>query len=214
MGWLLNWLTRYEAVAVWLEGLALVAIFVWDRLDARATHEQTLEQLKLAQAQIKVSQDAERAWVLTELRFSDSHRSIVDATIPVGLKVQETTNVAVVLKCRNEGRCPAWIEGVTDWRCEIFDRYVPLSIDEWKNERRILGLSEGIGTLAPKEEREVVIDIDCRGHVKPTQDIGIYLEVTYRDSFASGRITSCCYTLNGIGTKLYRNLVTGGNEHT
>src|SRR5258708_1744718 len=30
-----NWLTTYQAVAIWMEGLALAAIFIWDRFDAR-----------------------------------------------------------------------------------------------------------------------------------------------------------------------------------
>lgn len=31
----LDWFTKYEAVAVWLEGVALVAIFIYDRVDSR-----------------------------------------------------------------------------------------------------------------------------------------------------------------------------------
>lgn len=64
---IVGWLTRDEAVAVWLEGLALVLIFIWDRIDASRSHKETVAQLKIAQDQIKISQNAERAWILTEL---------------------------------------------------------------------------------------------------------------------------------------------------
>ena len=38
------WFSTHEWVAIWLEGIALVAIFIWDRLDSRAQHEQMLAQ--------------------------------------------------------------------------------------------------------------------------------------------------------------------------
>ncbi len=36
-----DWLTKYEAVAIWLEGIALMLIFAWDRKDARDQLETT-----------------------------------------------------------------------------------------------------------------------------------------------------------------------------
>ena len=39
----LEWLTRYEAVAIWLEGIALALIFVWDRIGARDQIQDSLE---------------------------------------------------------------------------------------------------------------------------------------------------------------------------
>lgn len=64
------WLNKYEAIAIWLEGIALVAIFIWDRRDARADHEQMLAQLRIAQQQATASQataqsliNSERAWI-------------------------------------------------------------------------------------------------------------------------------------------------------
>src|SRR5277367_5629034 len=47
-----NWLSTHEWVAIWLEGIALVAIFIWDRFDSAAQHTQTLAQLKNAQDQV------------------------------------------------------------------------------------------------------------------------------------------------------------------
>ena len=64
----LDWLTKYEAVAVWLEGFALVAILFADMWNAHQDRKETIKQLKLAQEQIKISHNAERVWILTELK--------------------------------------------------------------------------------------------------------------------------------------------------
>jgi len=81
MCWLLWWygqifsfLKNNEWIALWVEGLALVAIFIWDRRDAKNQHKETLRQIELAQDQIKISQNAERAWVLTELEWPEGER--------------------------------------------------------------------------------------------------------------------------------------------
>src|SRR5258705_360085 len=47
----LAWLKTYESVAIWLEGIALVLIFVWDRLDSRQQHRETLAQMEIMQRQ-------------------------------------------------------------------------------------------------------------------------------------------------------------------
>jgi len=50
-----NWLTKYEAVAIWLEGIALLLIFIWDRFDAGAAHEQSTKQLAVFQDQVEAT---------------------------------------------------------------------------------------------------------------------------------------------------------------
>src|SRR6266478_4002420 len=114
MKFIWDWLTTYEAVAVWLEGIALVAIFIWDRRDANRDHKETVAQLGIAQAQIKISQNAERAWVMTELEWPDTSRLRV-VTGTSSRKDEETvesTSVEVRLVCKNEGRSPAWVDKI------------------------------------------------------------------------------------------------------
>jgi hypothetical protein len=48
-----DWLTKYQVVAIWLEGIALVLIFVWDRFDAYDAHEQATKQLAVFQDQVE-----------------------------------------------------------------------------------------------------------------------------------------------------------------
>ena len=55
---LLEWLKSYEAIAVWIEGLALVAIFTWDRLDSRSSHQETLKQLEILNQQAQATEKA------------------------------------------------------------------------------------------------------------------------------------------------------------
>jgi hypothetical protein len=52
---ILCWLRTYEYVAVWLEGIALVAIFVWDRFDANSQHREAVEQLRTSQELVEAA---------------------------------------------------------------------------------------------------------------------------------------------------------------
>ncbi len=51
----LKWLNTHEALALWVEGFALVAIFIWDRIDNHHQHKQTLEQIDVSQRQFESS---------------------------------------------------------------------------------------------------------------------------------------------------------------
>jgi len=77
----LPWLDSHQYLALWLEGLALLVIFIWDRIDASQQHKQTLEQMKIMRDQALETEKAanaasksaealinsERAWVVAEL---------------------------------------------------------------------------------------------------------------------------------------------------
>lgn len=49
-----NWLDAHQYVALWLEGIALVAIFIWDRIDSHQQHKQTLAQMAALQRQAEL----------------------------------------------------------------------------------------------------------------------------------------------------------------
>jgi len=70
---IITWLRTYEFIAIWLEGIALVAIFVLDwrerkdqRKDREEQHKETLAQLDVSQKQAEALINSERAWVLVE----------------------------------------------------------------------------------------------------------------------------------------------------
>lgn len=106
-----TWLRNYESVAIWLEGIALILIFVWDRIDSRQQHRETLAQLNVSQAQADALINSERAWVMADVewdssKWADRKPHVLEGSGTGG----DTTGIYVVLTCRNEGRSPAWIE--------------------------------------------------------------------------------------------------------
>jgi hypothetical protein len=56
-----SWLQTYEYVAVWIEGIALVAIFIWDRVDSHSEHNETLQQIELTRRQAAATETAANA---------------------------------------------------------------------------------------------------------------------------------------------------------
>ena len=71
---LLGWLDSHQYLAVWVEGIALLAIFIWDRIDAFQQHKQTLAQIRVSEAAANAANksaevliNSERAWVIAEL---------------------------------------------------------------------------------------------------------------------------------------------------
>src|SRR5689334_8179798 len=60
------WLSTHDWVAVWLEGIALVATFVSHSLDSSATHKQTIAQLTIAHTCPDALINSERAWAIAE----------------------------------------------------------------------------------------------------------------------------------------------------
>jgi hypothetical protein len=43
----LAWLRTNEWLALWVEGIALILIFIWDRIDSHQQHDETIEQIKV-----------------------------------------------------------------------------------------------------------------------------------------------------------------------
>jgi hypothetical protein len=109
---ILSWLHKYESLAIWLEGIALVAIFVLDwknrtdqRKDREGQHEETLAQLNVAQAQADALINSERAWVMAELKLVEPS-AVSEITQP---DKTVWTHVHFDLVCTNAGATPAWI---------------------------------------------------------------------------------------------------------
>jgi hypothetical protein len=79
-----NWLRTYEPIAIWLEGIALVLIFVWDRLDSRKQHEDTVAQLKVSQKQVEASLEQVEASHKPFVAFSTEPRNAEEAVLEMG----------------------------------------------------------------------------------------------------------------------------------
>jgi hypothetical protein len=74
---ILTWLKTYESVAIWLEGIALVLIFIWDRIDSS-------QQDEISQKQVKASQEQAEAMQKPCLMLSTTARPGEDAILGMG----------------------------------------------------------------------------------------------------------------------------------
>lgn len=129
----LGWLRLNEqSIAIWLEGIALVAIFFLElkeyrRLgrDKKEQREDWLSQMAVMQSQADDLVNSERAWIVAELvpqavKFGDHWCRIVGsgyATVSTE-EVLAGHNLRYKLKFANMGRTPAQIFGFTiRYRC-------------------------------------------------------------------------------------------------
>ncbi len=148
-----DWLTKYEAVAIWLEGIALVLILGLDWWNARTGHRETLEQLRLSrlqaeslQSSVKSVVNAERAWIMAGLSW-DAHQNlgiVLGTSQGLGEAVLSST-VRLQLKCKNEGRTPGWIYEVRG-HMEIVSAESASIIEPPENLEEIHGLVGAIGS--------------------------------------------------------------------
>jgi len=117
-----TWLDSHQYLALWLEGIALLAIFIWDRIDASQQHKQTLAQICASDAAANAANksaealiNSERAWVIPEL-FSQAVKGADGMWYRrrdgVSLSTQEVLkgrHQDYFLKVTNMGRTPAQI---------------------------------------------------------------------------------------------------------
>jgi hypothetical protein len=130
-----TWLDSHQYFALWLEGIALLAIFIWDRIDASQQHKQTLAQMEIMQNQARATETAanaanksaealinsERAWIIAELipravRASNNQwfRFVGDSRVLMGIEeILAGHHLRYKFKLTNMGRTPAQIFGFT-----------------------------------------------------------------------------------------------------
>jgi hypothetical protein len=178
----LEWLTKYEAVAVWLEGIALVAIFIWDRVDAKKQLTETLKQIDLAQKQIEASHNAERAWIMAELDWYQAGKAHIQFHTQGGNAGEgelKTTTVTAKLTCSNEGRSPAWIKRIYGYG-EIAERVTdPPPTDDHATQSFIT-----LGPIGPGKEQHRSLMFICIGHLKQPNIASLYLVIEYLEAIS------------------------------
>ena len=113
-----DWFKTYEYVAIWLEGIALVAIFGLDFFDRRnqdkereRRHEETLEQLRIARQQTDAATEAALAAKESADISVALHRPLVGLS-GVTLKTGwSTRNWGIAFGLKNYGTLPAFEVG-------------------------------------------------------------------------------------------------------
>jgi hypothetical protein len=107
-----KWLLEHEqSVAIWLEGLALVAIFALELKeyfrqgrDRKEQHEQTLAQMEIMRNQALATDTAAKAALLTAQSLVNSERAWIKVVV-------QRKGYDYFIKLRNVGRTPARIVG-------------------------------------------------------------------------------------------------------
>jgi hypothetical protein len=202
---LLDWLTKYQAVAIWLEGIALVAIFGLDWWNARTGHKETLEQLRLSTIQAESLQSSvqsvvntERAWIMAELDSHSYAGPVLGASQDPVKGAVQTTNVGIQLKCKNEGRTPGWIY-------EIRGHMEIVSTDKVLTEppENLEGINGFVGPIGSGGKIEGYVEFNCLGHLRRPQYLSLYVVVRYHDIFSKKRETHVSYVID-TNNDIYR----------
>jgi hypothetical protein len=90
----------YEPIAVWLEGIALVVIFIWDRVDA-------LDQQRESQKQYELSRTTANASQRSASVLADLHRPFIGLLRTSFGGVPGTTERRIEYLIKNYGTLPA-----------------------------------------------------------------------------------------------------------
>jgi hypothetical protein len=59
IGAITSWLRTYESIAIWLEGIALVLLFIWELKGRKEQHEEMVVQMDISRKQIHADRVAE-----------------------------------------------------------------------------------------------------------------------------------------------------------
>jgi hypothetical protein len=219
MSGFLDWLTKYQPVAIWLEGIALVAIFGLDWWNARTGHKETLEQLRLSRLQagslessVRSVVNAERAWIMAEL-FWNPHKTVPG--IILGSSSQGTgepvlsTTVGIQLQCRNEGRTPGWIYEIRG-HMEIVSSKTGLVTEPPKN---LDGIGGFVGPIGSDGDRQGYVEFSCPGHLNRAQYLSLYVVIRYHDIFGEKHETRLSYGIDSENNIYRQDALTERNKN-
>jgi hypothetical protein len=195
----MGWFNATEGLAIWLEAIALILIFIWDRFDSHADHKQTIAQMKIAQEQAAASQamtqstiNSERAWVLGSLGGDTTGSThVVEGTSTTHGEHSISTSARIMLTYKNEGRTPAWVDNIYA-DMEIVAKRADVAGPDARKGVRIFGT---MGPLGAGRSGMRVLDLTCLGHRKEDEALSIYVLIQYRDIFNITRETHLGYIL-------------------
>jgi hypothetical protein len=182
LAWLAAWLKNHDWLAIWLEGIALVALFVVEFRQFRKSNKDTLEQLEITKKQAETARltaqsvmNSERAWLMGDLAWRNDKGNLifVDNQTPPD-QIKTSTHAEFVLTLRNDGRTPAWIETVfTGMGISGMERQPPQMITSY------------IEPLGAGKQQRVLLKLSCPGKPKmiKSESLVIHITVNYRDIF-------------------------------
>src|SRR5258708_11123217 len=195
-----NWLSKHEWLAVWIEGLALVDIFVWDRVDARDSHKVTLAQIAIAREEAQAAKltaesikNSEGAWLTASLLWNSGQGRILQSGDEKANNL--VTQASFILKIRNDGRTPAWVSDIVS----MMD--IPGRKTSQINQLGTIYI-EAFGAGA---EQEIPLSVQCPGAPKREKDeqLTVRISVNYQDIFEN-RALELMFSLNPFTYRIHR----------
>ncbi|SRR5229473_3863779 len=110
------WLDSHQYLALWLEGIALLAIFIWDRWDSHQQHQETLKQMKIMESHAIAAKDAAEAAKANAEAARLNAQAVINSERPwivVSARPHQSTAGSFVFTATNKGRTPAVFESGT-----------------------------------------------------------------------------------------------------
>jgi hypothetical protein len=159
-----------------------------------------------------VARNTERAWLLTDVVWpSGEVGRVVLGTSKQGEEVRETTTFFLVLKCRNAGKVPAWIDKVHGYVELVEGKLKDLPSPEAHEKREFATF----GPVAPGESESSNVAFECQGHLRNDQLASIFMLVEYRDAFKKARANACVTLtcIHGISKKMQGTLAGACRMH-
>jgi hypothetical protein len=142
---------------------------------------------------------SERAWILAEFGWYEEGPAISASTTEVGGLAVAASEIKLKLICRNEGKSPAWIDGVRG-RADIVAE-VAASDD---SERTDLTSFGALPALAAGMQQARILQFECPSQPKEGEFFSVYVTIDYRDIFGIKRKTTLGYSLDPSGEMIYR----------
>lgn len=106
-----EWLKMYEYVALWIGGVALLCIFIWQRIDSYRQRRETREQWEILQEQVKAATSAALAAKQSADLTSSLHRPYMGlSAVSSGGRDSRFWNITFSLM--NFGTLPAYNVGL------------------------------------------------------------------------------------------------------
>jgi hypothetical protein len=195
--WIFDLFTWPYGIQTW--ATIITGIFIgWQAMETReaskATERAAVATEVAARASLLSAEsliNAERAWVLAELHWSEgSIKNYLTSSVADRLgETRHWINLQIVLRCKNQGRSPAWIESINA-RMEVLSKVDDASPNYMY---RNFGPMEPLGVGGEGLKN---LDLSCDGTIdEATQFLNITVIVRYRDPFSGNRETGIGYSL-------------------
>jgi ElaB/YqjD/DUF883 family membrane-anchored ribosome-binding protein len=123
-----NWLDSHQYLALWIEGIALLLIFIWDRWDSHQQHKETLAQMdgmrrqaeliagqnELLKESVAVAKDGAEAARANAQAAVLNAQAVINSERPwIVVSVRQKSVGSYIFTATNTGRTPAVFESGT-----------------------------------------------------------------------------------------------------